>query len=551
MNESAENYQAELEALQEAVDSVQTEGGDYSLPYICWRANIPADTLLRTPVLINHLCSALGISLEQFMIDELLSLYYRTLQLEEQVQQLSTNLQLEPETYALSSQDADAQSSAGTSIWAPIENQATAVESQPASQLPGKSAEAEPELAYPESVNFELGNLGLANSEFGNLGFTDLGLANPEFTSPGSANPEAAGPDPDVDPGPVTGGAEVVAQPEAAPDSLLEQIISQWNSGINSGPEDAAAVDRTEDDLFPEGASAQESPVQEMDPFTAKLMAALQAEAESEMEQTPVLPESEPIAGSKDYMSLDLLDQAIKGELSPGVVWPVGGGSEGEVHEPSDQEKDETPAGGSVPDVGDNVESVASGESAYLDDLLASSSLSASDTNEQESEQPGESAEDDEDYEGDSAEDADGTDNAYSADELRNLYTKTLNKEEQKEEWKEKLKNSTPLKKFVGGNKLSSETAATAAPRVVPPDVRKSCLMLGIKPEDVTSKSAVLEAWKHEMAKPGVHPDTGGDTEMAIYLNTAKDTLIRWLETKDPKLGKKFGSQATREPQSN
>jgi hypothetical protein len=52
----------------------------------------------------------------------------------------------------------------------------------------------------------------------------------------------------------------------------------------------------------------------------------------------------------------------------------------------------------------------------------------------------------------------------------------------------------------------------------------------------------VKEAWKRQIASPGVHPDLGGETESAIYLNTAKDTLVRWLDQQAPKLGKKFGS---------
>ena len=45
------------------------------------------------------------------------------------------------------------------------------------------------------------------------------------------------------------------------------------------------------------------------------------------------------------------------------------------------------------------------------------------------------------------------------------------------------------------------------------------------------------------MSQPGVHPDTGGDTETAIYLNNAKVELVKWIEAQTPKLGKKFGAQ--------
>lgn len=117
--------------------------------------------------------------------------------------------------------------------------------------------------------------------------------------------------------------------------------------------------------------------------------------------------------------------------------------------------------------------------------------------------------------------------------------------------------------KFVGGKGASSaaphahnahatgETAVpppaasgTGTPRVppVPNDIRKHCMILGVRPEDLTVK-VVLEAWKAQYAVPGVHPDQGGDTETAVYLNLAKDTLIKYIETQAPKLGKKFGQQ--------
>lgn len=100
----------------------------------------------------------------------------------------------------------------------------------------------------------------------------------------------------------------------------------------------------------------------------------------------------------------------------------------------------------------------------------------------------------------------------------------------------------TPLNKFVGGKHGTQEHPASAThTRLVPPDIRKACMLLGIKPEDL-SKQHAIDAWKREMSKPGVHPDTGGDTEMAMYLNNAKDTLVRYLDAQAPKLGKVFGS---------
>jgi hypothetical protein len=152
---------------------------------------------------------------------------------------------------------------------------------------------------------------------------------------------------------------------------------------------------------------------------------------------------------------------------------------------------------------------------------------------------------------GEPAADAEGT-GQFTADELHSLFR---NKYVRPDDPPEKAQDPTStgnfptMKKFVGTNKSQSEPLPTA-PRVFPPDIRKACKLLGLNPEEL-SRSAVTEAWKREMAKPGVHPDTGGDTEMAIYLNTAKDTLMRWVDDQTPKLGKKFGNQggggATRE----
>lgn len=104
--------------------------------------------------------------------------------------------------------------------------------------------------------------------------------------------------------------------------------------------------------------------------------------------------------------------------------------------------------------------------------------------------------------------------------------------------------------KFVGTAKAPQEPPSHGfIVRQVPPDIRKACLILGVRPEKLTQK-IVLEAWKRQIATPGVHPDLGGDTEAAVFLNTAKDQLIRWLDARAPKLGKKFGSYKASPQQS-
>ncbi len=139
---------------------------------------------------------------------------------------------------------------------------------------------------------------------------------------------------------------------------------------------------------------------------------------------------------------------------------------------------------------------------------------------------------------------------AFDPDELRGL----LNKKVQHNKTQEinlgggadaEGGPKSPLHKFVGGKHATQQGQEQATPgqhpRTVPPDIRKACMLLGIKPEDL-SRPHVFDAWKREMSKPGVHPDTGGDTEMAMYLNNAKDTLVRYLDAQAPKLGKVFGA---------
>jgi len=109
-------------------------------------------------------------------------------------------------------------------------------------------------------------------------------------------------------------------------------------------------------------------------------------------------------------------------------------------------------------------------------------------------------------------------------------------------------------KKFVGGKAQHNEQPSTSqsgmpAMRAVPPEIRKHCQILGIREEGLT-REIVMEAWKKEITSPGVHPDQGGDTELAVYLNTAKDALLRFIEDSGPKLGKKFGAQSSKEMSS-
>ncbi len=109
--------------------------------------------------------------------------------------------------------------------------------------------------------------------------------------------------------------------------------------------------------------------------------------------------------------------------------------------------------------------------------------------------------------------------------------------------------SASPLSPPGSTNNPDSPIGASAAnnamllsTRGVPPEIRKACMILGVRPEDLTLKE-VNEKWKAQLTAPGVHPDQGGDTESAIYLNTAKDTLVKWINDQNSKMGKKFGKK--------
>lgn len=112
------------------------------------------------------------------------------------------------------------------------------------------------------------------------------------------------------------------------------------------------------------------------------------------------------------------------------------------------------------------------------------------------------------------------------------------------------------LKKFVGqksaggapppepapGPGTASSTTNSVLAKHVPPEIRRASMLLGLRPDELT-KDLVTKEWKKQITS--VHPDLqGGDTESSIALNTAKDTLLRWLDKNTPKLGGKFGSKA-------
>lgn len=100
--------------------------------------------------------------------------------------------------------------------------------------------------------------------------------------------------------------------------------------------------------------------------------------------------------------------------------------------------------------------------------------------------------------------------------------------------------------KFVGRSREREQILKATAPRkgIEPPaDVRRWTEVLGLDCDNFTSEE-VYKSWRKQMASPSVHPDLGGEVEVAIELNTAKDSLIKWLDSFAPKLGKQFSHLA-------
>jgi hypothetical protein len=103
--------------------------------------------------------------------------------------------------------------------------------------------------------------------------------------------------------------------------------------------------------------------------------------------------------------------------------------------------------------------------------------------------------------------------------------------------------NAVEKHKFVGRSREREDILKSRSSRIEPPaDVRRWSQALGLYAHDFTAED-VHKAWRAQISSPSVHPDLGGELEQAILLNTAKDSLVKWLESFAPKLGKQFSSQ--------
>lgn len=61
----------------------------------------------------------------------------------------------------------------------------------------------------------------------------------------------------------------------------------------------------------------------------------------------------------------------------------------------------------------------------------------------------------------------------------------------------------------------------------IPPEIRKACLMLGLKAEEVTA-AAVMQTWEQKLLAESDTEELDADT--AWFMNAAKDALVIWLD---------------------
>ncbi|HEY9757554.1 MAG TPA: hypothetical protein V6C97_20465 [Oculatellaceae cyanobacterium] len=105
---------------------------------------------------------------------------------------------------------------------------------------------------------------------------------------------------------------------------------------------------------------------------------------------------------------------------------------------------------------------------------------------------------------------------------------------------KNRLERPVEKHKFVGRAREHQPSLRRQACYIEPPaDIRRWVEVLGLDCSNLTADE-VQKAWRAQISTPAVHPDLGGEVETAILLNTAKDSLLKWLDTLAPKLGKQF-----------
>jgi hypothetical protein len=61
----------------------------------------------------------------------------------------------------------------------------------------------------------------------------------------------------------------------------------------------------------------------------------------------------------------------------------------------------------------------------------------------------------------------------------------------------------------------------------VPPEIRRACLMLGLKAEELTTEQ-VIRTWERKLLQEDAANEIDSDT--AWFMNAAKDALVIWLD---------------------
>lgn len=112
------------------------------------------------------------------------------------------------------------------------------------------------------------------------------------------------------------------------------------------------------------------------------------------------------------------------------------------------------------------------------------------------------------------------------------------------EQWQ--MKNSAIEEQSALQKQLSAKKPSSEAPRAgyvsgrLTAELRKACQILGLSPNEPITAQTVNRAWKTQMLAASAHPDLGGNTDEAVILNKAKETLMNYMESLEPNLGKKF-----------
>jgi hypothetical protein len=98
----------------------------------------------------------------------------------------------------------------------------------------------------------------------------------------------------------------------------------------------------------------------------------------------------------------------------------------------------------------------------------------------------------------------------------------------------EKLAEPVQTKRRVLDSKFvrSRVGSSQVVHRGLPSELRKACQILGLSPDFEPTVEDVKAAWKQAIRESAGHPDLGGHTELSILLNTAKDQLVGWLDSK-------------------